>query len=161
MSVRFSASCLVRTLRFVLKLSLRSGYTTLVSGKKKIVEYFWYQNWTFVINKYKYIIILSVDLFISPLPACRGTLSLLAVCPSVSQSVTLQFSRLFSAVFWDIELKFDIWICHDIIQIKFDFRHAWLTFTGVIALCLNSVFKIFFCSLEILTWNLVYEFVMR
>ena len=29
------------------------------------------------------------------------------------------FSRLFSAVFWDFELKFGIWIDIDIIQIKF------------------------------------------
>ena len=69
------------------------------------------------------------------LPACRGTLSLLVVCQSVCPSVTLQFSGLFSAVFWDIDLKFSIWICHDIIQIKFEFRYAWHTFTGVIALC--------------------------
>ena len=77
---------------------------------------------------------------ISPLPACRGgTISLLAVCLSVRlsvcQSVTLQFSRFFSVVFWDIDLKFGIWTCHDIIQIKSEFRQTWLTFMGVIALC--------------------------
>ena len=86
----------------------------------------------------------------------------LLVCSlSVSPSVTLQFSRLFSVVFWDIDkflqellpfakiqisrffsvtfwdidLKFGIWICLNIIQIKFEFCHAWPTFTGVIALC--------------------------
>ena len=51
-------------------------------------------------------------MFISPLPACRGTLSLLAVCLSVRQSVRLsvklQFTGLFSAVFLDIDLKFGI-----------------------------------------------------
>ena len=84
------------------------------------------------INKYPF-------KFITPLPACRWTLSLLAVCSSVSQSVrqfvTRQFSRLFFAVFWDIDLKFGICICPDIIQIKFDFGYAWPSFTGVIALC--------------------------
>ena len=45
------------------------------------------------------------------------------------------FSGLFSAVFCDIDLKFSIWICHGIIQIKFNFRHASPIFTGVIALC--------------------------
>ena len=82
-----------------------------------------------------------------PYRLAGGTLSLLAVCQSVCPSVTLQFSRLFSAVFWEIDLKFSIWICHDIIQIKFDFRHAWPTFTGVIALCYNLVFRTFLCSL--------------
>ena len=46
----------------------------------------------------------------------------LSVCPSVRPSVcpsvTLRFSGLFSAVFWDIDLNFGIYICHDIIQIK-------------------------------------------
>ena len=64
------------------------------------------------------------DFFLVPYQLAGGTLSLLAVCQSVSlsvcPSVTLQFSRLFSAVFWDIDLKFSIWICHDMIQIKFE-----------------------------------------
>ena len=54
-------------------------------------------------------------------------------CPLLKFS----FSRFFSAVFWDIDLKFGIWTCHNIIQIKFEFRHDWLTFIGVtgIVLC--------------------------
>ena len=146
-----------------------------------------------------------------------GTLGFLAVChsvcPSVCQSTrcpSTQFSKLFSVVLWDIDLKFGMWICLDIIQIKFEFCHAWLTSTGVIALCWNLVFRVFLCrlwrywleissmnlswhntdqvrvslcltnfymsycpllkfsipdfslpSFEILTWNLVYEFVLR
>ena len=41
----------------------------------------------------------------------------------------------------------NIWICHDIIQIKFQFCHAWLSFTGIIAHSLNLVFRTFLCSL--------------
>ena len=52
-----------------------------------------------------------------------------------------------SVVSWDIGSKFGILICHDIIQIKFHFRHTWPTFMGVIALCLNFVFWAFLCSL--------------
>ena len=108
----------------------------------------------------------------------------------------IKFSGVFSTVFWDIDLKFGIWmclwhntdqvwvsscltyfyrsycpllkfsfpefslqsfdiltlkiciwICLDIIQIKFEFRHAWPTFTGVIALCWNLLFRSFLCSL--------------
>ena len=140
----------------------------------------------------------------------------LSICPSVSQSVcqstwcpSTPFSELFSVVLWDIDLKFGMWIPLDIIQIKFEFRHAWRMFTGVIALCWNLVFRVFLCrllrywlkiwymnlywhnidqvrvslrltyfyrsycpllkfsfpdfsllSFEILTWNLVYDFVL-
>ena len=59
----------------------------------------------------------------------------------------IKFSRLFSAIFWFINLKFGIWICRDIKQIKFEFRHAWPTCTGVITLCSNRVFRTFLCSL--------------
>ena len=144
----------------------------------------------------------------------------LSFCPSVCLSVHLsvrqstgcpstRFSKLFSVILWDIDLKFGIWICLDIIQIKFEFRYVWPTFIGVIALCWNLVSQTFLCcllrywleiwymnlswhntdqvrlslrltyfyrsycpllkfsipdfsllSFEILTWNLVYEFVL-
>ena len=49
---------------------------------------------------------------ISPLPACRGTLSLLVVCLSVRQSVTLQFSGLslssFEILTWNLVHEFAI-----------------------------------------------------
>ena len=41
-------------------------------------------------------------------------------------------SRLYCVAFWDIDLEFGIWICHDIIQLKLEFCHAWLTFTKVV-----------------------------
>ena len=42
-----------------------------------------------------------------------------------------------------------IWhmICHDIIQLKIEFCHARLNFTGVIALCYYLVFQTFLCRL--------------
>ena len=144
----------------------------------------------------------------------------LSLCPSVCLSIRLsvcqstqcpssRFSELFSVVLWDIDLKFGMWIRLDLIQIKFEFRYAWPTFTAVIALCWNLVFRVFlwrllwywleiwymnlswhntdqvrvllrmtyfygsYCpllkfsfpdfsllSFEILTWNVVYEFVL-
>ena len=103
----------------------------------------------------------------SPLPACRGTLSLLAVCPSVclsvSQSVTLQLSRLFSAVFWDINFKYGIHVLigSDIKQIKFEFRHGWPNLYRSYCPLLKFTFPEFSLqSFEKLTWLLVYEFVM-
>ena len=53
----------------------------------------------------------------------------LSFCPSVSQSTrcpstpcpSTLFSELFSVNLRDIDLKFGIWICLDITQIKFDF----------------------------------------
>ena len=40
-------------------------------------------------------------------------------------SAKIQFPRFFSASFWDIELKFGIWIYFGFIQIKFEFCQAW------------------------------------
>ena len=84
-----------------------------------------------------------------PLPLKSGEwieMSIPSVCMSVCLSIRLpvspfsvrplgfpDFSR---SSFLDIDLKFDIQvcICHDKRQIKFEFRHAWPTFTRVIAL---------------------------
>ena len=63
------------------------------------------------------------------------------MCPST------QFSKLFSVVLWYIDLKFGIWIYLDIIQIKFDFCLVWYTFTWVIAVCKNLVFRTFLSPL--------------
>ena len=74
----------------------------------------------------------------------------LPLCLSVCQSTrcpSTRFSELFSVVLWDIDLKFGMLIRLDIIQIKFEFPYAWPTFTGVIALCLNLVFRVFLCRL--------------
>ena len=74
-----------------------------------------------------------------------------SVRPSVSQSTwcpSTRFSTLFSVVLWDIDLKFGIWICLHIIQIKFDFGRVWPTITWVIALCKNFVFWTFLCHLS-------------
>ena len=65
-------------------------------------------------------------------------------------------SGLFSTVFWDLDVKFGIWIAFNLMQIKFKFCHAWPILTGVIALCLDLVSGLFFLqSFEILTLNLV------
>ena len=80
---------------------------------------------------------------------CRLSLCL-SVRPSVCQSTrcpSIRFSEVFSVVLWDIDLKFGMWICLDIIQVKFEFCRAWLTFTGVIALCWNLVFRVFLSRL--------------
>ena len=47
----------------------------------------------------------------------------------------ISFSGLFFVIFRHIELKFHIWICLDIIQVRFDFGRVWPSFTWVIALC--------------------------
>ena len=96
---------------------------------------------------------------ISPLPVKPGgdyrfprRLSLCpSVCLSVSQSTrcpSTRFSDYFSVVLWDIDLKFGIWICLYIIQIKFDFGCVWPTFTSVIALWNNFIFRTFLCHLS-------------
>ena len=70
----------------------------------------------------------------------------------------ISFFGFFFAVFWDIDLKCGTWIWHDIIQIKFKFRHAWPPLWGVNALCLYLISWTFSPSFKILTLNLVHEF---
>ena len=58
----------------------------------------------------------------------------------------ISFSGLFSVIFRHIDLKFHMWICVDIIQIKFDF-YVWPDCTPDIFFCLNLVFCTFLCCL--------------
>ena len=68
----------------------------------------------------------------------------------------------FSAIFWDTYTNsiFEMWIFLDVIYVKFDFCCVWPTFTCVIALFKNLVFLTFLYFFVILTWNLLYEFVL-
>ena len=59
----------------------------------------------------------------------------------------ISFSGLSFVIFWHIELKFHVWICLDIIQVKLDFGRVWPTFTWVIALFKKFVFRTFLCHL--------------
>ena len=45
---------------------------------------------------------------------------LLELCPFLTSN--MQFSALFSYMLWDIELKFCIWLCFTVLQIKFECR---------------------------------------
>ena len=57
------------------------------------------------------------------------------------------FSGFFFLVFCDFDLKIHIWICLHLIQVKFDFCQVWPTFSRVIALCKNLVFRTFLSRL--------------
>ena len=100
---------------------------------------------------YKHWILTSFIVFqvISPLSACRGNLGLLVVNLSVSlpvrPSVSQTFFTEFSLMSYKIDFKFGIWITLGIIQIKYEFRRAWFTFTRSIAICQNLVFQSFLC----------------
>ena len=47
----------------------------------------------------------------------------------------LQFSALSSYMLWHIGLKFCIWLCFNVLQIKFKFHHFVSIFEGVMPLC--------------------------
>ena len=66
----------------------------------------------------------------------------------------------FSLLLWDIDLEFCIWICLNIIQIEFEFRHAW-PLRRYCPLLKFSFPQFSLLSFEILTWTLVYEIVLR
>ena len=66
-----------------------------------------------------------------------------SVCPSDSLSVWLSvrpglgvrpFSALFSYMLWHIELKCCTWLCFNLLQIRFEFRHFASIFEGVMTL---------------------------
>ena len=52
-----------------------------------------------------------------------------------------QFSALFSFMLWHIELKFCIWLCSTILQIKFDCRQFASIFVGVMPLLERKMMK--------------------
>ena len=81
----------------------------------------------------------------SPLPACRGTLSLLAVC-SVCLSVTLRLPYCPLSFFKD--LKFSIWIGVGIIQIRLTFVTLDLLYMSNSLLLKFFYFRTFLCQLS-------------
>ena len=83
-----------------------------------------------------------------------------------SNIVNVQFSALFSFVIWHILLKFCIWFCFDVLQIKFEYRHFASIFEGVMSLFELRLWEIHSfpqfspsCS-DILSHNFAHAFVL-
>ena len=78
----------------------------------------------------------------------------------------MQFSALFSYMFWHIEIKLCIWLCFNVPQIKFECRHFASIFVGVMPLCLLRILEIHsfphfsLTCFDILSWNFAYDFVV-
>ena len=77
----------------------------------------------------------------------------------------VQFSALFSYMLWHIELKFCIWLCFTVLQIKFECRQFALMFVGVTPLLELRILKIHsflhfsLSCFDILSSNFAYDFV--
>ena len=77
----------------------------------------------------------------------------------------MQFSALFSYMLWHIELKFCIWLCFTVLQIKFECRQFALMFVGVMPLLELRILKIHsfphfsLSCFDILSSNFAYDFV--
>ena len=95
-------------------------------------------------------------------------------CPSVRPSVRVsvrpsvrpsQFSTLFSYILWHIELKFCIWLCFTVLQIKFECRQFASMFVGVMPLLelrileMHSFPHFSLTPFNILSWMFAYYFV--
>ena len=67
----------------------------------------------------------------------------------------IYFSGLFSAIFWDIDMKFGIWICHDIL------RSSRLTYfyRSYCPLLKFSFPDFSLLSFAVFNWNLVFEYI--
>ena len=59
----------------------------------------------------------------------------------VRNSEIKQLSPLFFAMFWDIDVIFDMWVYNDKLQIKFTFRSGPMIFGRVMALVLWNLDK--------------------
>ena len=59
------------------------------------------------------------------------------------------FSGLFSAMLSHISMTLDKELPYEELQIKFDFRHGWPTFSWVIALCSKFVFRTFLADTKV------------
>ena len=77
-----------------------------------------------------------------------------------------QFSALFSYTLWHIELKFCIWFCFTVLQIKLECCQFALIFVGVMPLLGCRILKIHsfphfsLTRFDILSWNFAYDFVL-
>ena len=78
----------------------------------------------------------------------------------------MQFSALFSYMLRHIELKFCIWLCFTVLQIKFECRLFPSIFVRVMPLLELRILKIHsfphfsLTCFDILSWNLAYDFVL-
>ena len=77
-----------------------------------------------------------------------------------------QFSALFSYTLWHIELKFCIWLCFTVLQIKFQCCQFPSIFVGVMPLLERRILEIQsfphfpLTRFDILSWNFAYDFVL-
>ena len=77
-----------------------------------------------------------------------------------------QFSALFSYMLWHIDLKFCIWLCFTVLQIKFECRQFASIFVGVMSLLELKILQIHsfphfsLTCFDILSWNFAYDFVL-
>ena len=87
-----------------------------------------------------------------------------SIRPSGSPSVR-PFSALFSYILWHIELKFCIWLCFIVLQIKFECRWFASMFMGVMPplelriLEIHSFTHFSLACFDIFSWNFAYDFV--
>ena len=93
-----------------------------------------------------------------------GTIGLHSVSPSVCPSHS--FSALLSYMHWHIELKFCIWLCFTVLQIKFESPQLPSFFVGVVPLLELKILEIHsfphfsLTCFDILSWNFAYDFVL-
>ena len=77
-----------------------------------------------------------------------------------------QFSALFSYTLWHIKLKFCIWLCFTVLQIKFQCCQFPSIFVGVMPLLERRILEIQsfphfpLTRFDILSWNFAYDFVL-
>ena len=78
-----------------------------------------------------------------------------------------QFSAVFSYMLWHIGMKFCIWLCFAVLQLKFECRQFASIFVGVIPLLELRILEIHsfrhfsLTCFDILSWNFAYYFLLQ
>ena len=84
---------------------------------------------------------------------CQFALMFVGVMPLFElRKLKIQFSALFSFMLWHIELKFCIWLCFTMLQIKFECRQFASIFVGVMPLLELRILEIRTFLLRALTY---------
>ena len=98
---------------------------------------------------------------------CRQFVSMIVgVMPHLELRILEIVFPIFSYMLWHIELKFCIWLCFTVLQIKFECRQFASMFVGVMPLLELRILKIHrfphfsLTCFDILCWNFAYDFVL-
>ena len=114
------------------------------------VMWCWYDGWALEVTNSHLCISCKLYVLFSLPVKLEGTIGLHSARPSVLLSVSLSVTLIFRTFYAMLShrhifcwMKVDSKLLYEELQIKFDFRHGWTSFSWVIALCSKLVVRTF------------------